>query len=88
MNSRRHSVVQVQKEGIREAENVLVPTPSHFEKLYLAPEQAVAGKLRLTFANPAPIALGGFLLASSSSSAALMGWHGAGAGTGNSAAYT
>jgi len=41
--------------GAEEIENVLKPTPSHFEKLYLAPEQAVAGKLRLTFANPTPM---------------------------------
>jgi hypothetical protein len=41
---------------------VLVSTPSHFEKMYLTPEQAVAGKLRPTFGNPTPIALVGFLL--------------------------
>lgn len=62
--------------------NVLVPTPSNFEKLYLAPEQAVAGKLRLTFGNPTPVALGGFLLANTPATIMLMGWHGAGGGQG------
>jgi uncharacterized protein len=67
-------------------ENVLKPTPSNFEKLYLQPEQAVAGKLRLTFGNPTPIALGGFLLANTPATIDLMGWHGAGGGVGNASA--
>ncbi|QIW96766.1 hypothetical protein AMS68_002284 [Peltaster fructicola] len=73
-------------EAIEHEENVLKPTPSQFEKLYLAPEQAVAGNLRLTFANPTPIALGGFVLANTPATMMLMGWHGAGAGTGNASA--
>lgn len=84
--SRRHSAVAIHKEGIAEPENVLVPTPSHFEKLYLSPEQAVAGKLRLTFGNPTPVALGGFLIANSSVGITLLGWHGAGEGSGNGGA--
>lgn len=67
-------------------ENVLKPTPSNFEKLYLAPEAAVAGKLRLTFGNPTPIALAGFLLANTPATIDLMGWGGAGAGSGNASA--
>jgi len=74
---------QGSKEGVEQNENILVPTPSHFEKLYLAPEQAVAGKLRFTFGNPTPIALAGFLMANTPASIGLMGWHGAGAGSGN-----
>lgn len=84
--SRRHSAVAVHKEGMENSENILVPTPSHFEKLYLAPEQAVAGKLRLTFGNPTPVALGGFLLANTPVAIELMGWRGAGGGAGNVAA--
>lgn len=86
MSGRRHSSVAVHKEGIDEPENVLVPTPSTFEKLYLAPEQAVAGKLRLTFGNPTPVALGGFLLANTPATIMLMGWRGAGGGTGSTSA--
>lgn len=71
---------------MHDATDVLVPTPSHFEKLYLAPEQAVAGKLRLTFGNPTPVALGGFLLANTPATIYLMGWRGAGAGAGNASA--
>ncbi|CAK4031258.1 GPR1 FUN34 -class plasma membrane [Lecanosticta acicola] len=67
-------------------ENVLRPSPSHFEKLNLTPEQPVAGKLRLTFGNPAPIALGGFLLANTPATIDLMGWGGAGGGAGNASA--
>lgn len=52
-------------------------------KLYLAPETPVAGNLRWTFGNPTPIALAGFLLANTPASIDLMGWGGAGAGTGN-----
>lgn len=66
--------------------NVLVPTPSQFEKLYLAPEVPVAGKLRKTFGNPAPVALAGFLLANTPAVIQLMGWRGAGAGSGNASA--
>ena len=69
-------------------ENVLVPTPSRFEKLYLAPEQPVAGALRMTFGNPTPIALGGFLLANSPATLMLMGWGGAGGGSGDASAGT
>jgi uncharacterized protein len=69
-------------------EDVLVPTPSRFEKLYLAPEQAVAGQLRQTFGNPTPVALGGFLLANTPATIMLMGWGGAGSDAGNVSAGT
>ena len=59
-----------------------------FEKTYLAPEAPVAGALRKTFANPTPVALGGFLLANTPATIELMGWVGAGGGTGNAAAGT
>lgn len=71
---------------VEDIENVLRPTASHFEKLYLAPEAPVAGKLRLTFGNPTPIALGGFLLANTPATIDLMGWGGAGGGSGNAGA--
>lgn len=69
---------------IDQVENMdpLKPTQSRFEKLYLAPEQAVAGRLRLTFGNPTPVALAGFLLANTPATIMLMGWHGAGGGAG------
>lgn len=86
-NARRDSTL-VKASEIEEMEDVLKPSPSHFEKLYLQPEQAVAGKLRLTFANPTPIALVGFLLANTPATIDLMGWHGAGADVGNADAGT
>ncbi|WPG99241.1 Hypothetical protein R9X50_00205200 [Acrodontium crateriforme] len=51
-----------------------------FEKLYLAPANRVHGDLRKTFANPTPLPILGFLLATSPLTAALMGWGGAGGG--------
>jgi len=78
----------IKESEIEMNENILKPTPSHFEAMYLQPERAVAGKLRLTFGNPAPIALGGFLLANTCATMMQMGWHGAGAGTGATNAGT
>lgn len=89
MGSRRvsHNSLSQQKNGEKvHDEDILVPTPSRFEKLYLAPEQAVAGQLRLTFGNPTPVALGGFLLANTPATIMLMGWHGAGSDAGNASA--
>lgn len=74
------------KPTVHHGEDILVPTPSRFEKLYLAPEQAVAGQLRQTFGNPTPVALGGFLLANTPATIMLMGWGGAGGDAGNAAA--
>ncbi|OQV06849.1 hypothetical protein CLAIMM_11367 [Cladophialophora immunda] len=51
-----------------------------FEKLYLAPQNRVKGQLRYTFANPTPLPLLGFIIATAPLSAALMGWQGAGGG--------
>ncbi|EGP86739.1 unnamed protein product [Zymoseptoria tritici ST99CH_1A5] len=51
-----------------------------FEKLYLNPENRVRGHLRSTFANPTPLPLLGFLIASTPLACALMGWRGAGGG--------
>ncbi|CEJ95024.1 Putative Transcriptional activator of ethanol catabolism AlcS [[Torrubiella] hemipterigena] len=51
-----------------------------FEKLYLNPANKVKGELRRTFANPTPLPLLGFLIASTPLAAALMGWRGAGGG--------
>ncbi len=58
--SRTHDEIETpphKHHGVEELEdiNILKPTPSHFEKLYLQPEQAVAGNLRLTFGNPTPM---------------------------------
>ena len=89
MADRRVSVNDVNKHnGIYDNADVLVPTPSRFEKLYLAPEQPVAGALRQTFGNPTPVALGGFLLANTPASIMLMGWAGAGSDAGNASAGT
>jgi len=49
-------------------------TPELFEKLYLSPQNQVKGDLRLTFANPTPYALCGFLLALTPLTCQLMGW--------------
>ncbi|KAK3069532.1 hypothetical protein LTR53_012050 [Teratosphaeriaceae sp. CCFEE 6253] len=53
-------------------------SPELFEKLYLSPQNRVAGELRKTFGNPTPLALIGFLLSLSPLSCILMGWRGAG----------
>jgi len=58
-------------------------SPELFEKIYLSPQNKVAGDLRKTFGNPTPLALIGFLLCLTPLSCALMGWRGAG---GNGAA--
>jgi len=77
-----HHTKHDEMETIENASNVLRPTPSNFERLYLAPEQPVAGVLRYTFGNPTPVALAGFLLANTPATCMLMGWHGAGGGAG------
>jgi len=53
-------------------------SPELFEKMYLSPQNRVAGELRKTFGNPTPLALSGFLLSLSPLSCILMGWRGAG----------
>ncbi|KAF2774475.1 hypothetical protein EJ03DRAFT_340597 [Teratosphaeria nubilosa] len=53
-------------------------SPELFEKIYLSPQNKVAGELRKTFGNPTPLALIGFLLCLSPLSCILMGWRGAG----------
>jgi len=60
-------------------------SPELFEKIYLSPQNKVAGDLRKTFGNPTPLALAGFLLSLTPLSCDLMGWRGAG---GNGAAST
>ncbi|KAM3538327.1 hypothetical protein ARSEF1564_008752 [Beauveria bassiana] len=55
-------------------------TNEMFEKLYLNPANRVKGNLVQTFANPTPLPLLGFLIASTPLSCALMGWRGAGGG--------
>ncbi|ATY63186.1 transcriptional activator of ethanol catabolism [Cordyceps militaris] len=55
-------------------------TTEMFEKLYLNPASRVQGHLRQTFANPTPLPLVGFLIASAPLGCALMGWRGAGGG--------
>ncbi|KAE9366310.1 gpr1-like plasma membrane protein [Stipitochalara longipes BDJ] len=65
----------------RYATNASVAIPMEvFEKMYLNPETRVKGELRKTFANPTPLALLGFLLASAPLGCALMGWRGSGGG--------
>lgn len=53
-------------------------SPELFEKIYLSPQNKVAGDLRKTFGNPTPLALVGFLLSLTPLSCDLMGWRGAG----------
>ncbi|KAK5127783.1 hypothetical protein LTR85_004899 [Meristemomyces frigidus] len=53
-------------------------SPELFEKIYLSPQNKVAGDLRKTFGNPTPLALVGFLLSLSPLSCILMGWRGSG----------
>ncbi|VZI13341.1 unnamed protein product [Fusarium fujikuroi] len=62
--------------AIRSAASISM-SPELFEKLYLAPPNAVKGDLRKTFGNPTPLALAGFLLALMPLSCDLMGWRGA-----------
>ncbi|KAI5268192.1 hypothetical protein E4T47_07817 [Aureobasidium subglaciale] len=50
------------------------------EKLYLSPKTPVVGDLPKRFANPTPLPLLGFLVASFPLGCALMGWRGAGGG--------
>ncbi|KAF2226149.1 GPR1/FUN34/yaaH family-domain-containing protein [Elsinoe ampelina] len=72
---------------IRTAGSISI-SPELFEKIYLSPQNKVAGDLRKTFANPTPIALVGFLLSLTPLSCMLMGWRGAGgAGAANMGAY-
>jgi len=58
--------------------NSIFMSPELFEKIYLSPQNKVSGDLRKTFANPTPLALGGFLLCLTPLSCDLMGWRGAG----------
>jgi uncharacterized protein len=53
-------------------------SPELFEKIYLSPQNRVAGELRKTFGNPTPLAIAGFLLSLSPLSCILMGWRGSG----------
>ncbi|KAK7204325.1 hypothetical protein BZA70DRAFT_280495 [Myxozyma melibiosi] len=53
-------------------------TPELFEKLYLNPKTSVKGNLRQTFANPTPLAIGGFVLCLCPLGCDLLGWKGAG----------
>ncbi|KAF2763074.1 GPR1/FUN34/YaaH-class plasma membrane protein [Pseudovirgaria hyperparasitica] len=62
---------------IRTAGSISI-SPELFEKIYLSPQNRVAGDLRKTFANPTPLCLIGFLLALFPLSFALLGWRGAG----------
>jgi len=59
-------------------------SPELFEKIYLSPQNKVAGELRKTVGNPTPVALVGFLLSLTPLSCDLMQWLGAG-GTNGSA---
>ncbi|KAL1301982.1 hypothetical protein AAFC00_002436 [Neodothiora populina] len=62
---------------IRTAGSISI-SPELFEKIYLSPQNKVAGELRKTFGNPTPLALVGFLLSLTPLSCILMGWRGAG----------
>jgi len=62
--------------------SVVIPMDA-FERMYLNPEIAVKGQLRRTFGNPTPLALLGFVIASTPLACTQMGWRGAG---GNGAA--
>ncbi|KAI9893259.1 MAG: hypothetical protein M1814_000387 [Vezdaea aestivalis] len=58
--------------------NSITISPELFEKLYLQPQNNVKGDLRMTFANPTPLALIGFVMALTPLSFSLMGIQGAG----------
>jgi len=62
-------------------------SPELFEKIYLSPQNKVAGELRKTVGNPTPFALVGFLLSLTPVSCALMGWRGAADGFATLGAY-
>ncbi|KAK3621072.1 hypothetical protein LTR56_022998 [Elasticomyces elasticus] len=64
---------------IRTAQSVNISSEL-FEKLYLNPESRVPGDLRKRFANPTPLPLLGFLIATGALCPSLMGWRGAGGG--------
>ncbi|KAF4991918.1 hypothetical protein FDECE_13860 [Fusarium decemcellulare] len=64
------------------ASSVVIPREV-FESLYLTPYTPKLGHLRSTFANPTPMPLMGFLIASMPLGCILMGWRGSG---GNGAA--
>ncbi|KAF7191106.1 Protein alcS [Pseudocercospora fuligena] len=89
-----HDIQQAKVHGASHHEtiidNVLQPTPSHFEKLYLEPQHPVVAQpnAKWTFGNPTPIAIAGFVLANTHATIDLMGWGGAGGGTGNASAGT
>ncbi|KAF4589798.1 hypothetical protein GQ602_003687 [Ophiocordyceps camponoti-floridani] len=68
-------------QNLRTAQSVSM-SPELFEKLYLTPVNNKAGKLRMTFGNPAPLGLAGFIICLSPLSFDLMGWRGSG-GQGN-----
>ncbi|KAF5010212.1 hypothetical protein FDECE_3624 [Fusarium decemcellulare] len=62
---------------IETAASIPIP-PELFEQLYLAPKTNIKGKLRQTFGNPTPVAIGGFLLCTTPASMSLLEWQGAG----------
>lgn len=57
-------------------EGSITITPEMFERMYLSPENRVAGDLRKTFSNPTPIGLGGFLIAYCPLIFSILGWRG------------
>ncbi|KUL88288.1 hypothetical protein ZTR_04945 [Talaromyces verruculosus] len=59
--------------------SVVIPNEL-FEKIYLNPRVPVKGELRKTFANPTPMGLMGFLIATTSVACTLMEWNGSGGG--------
>ena len=87
-SSNSSNIVSAQQLERIDTAEIFNESPAHHEKLYLSPEQPVAGQLRRTFANPTPVALAGFLLANSPASIELMGWRHAGGGVGNAGATT
>lgn len=57
-------------------EGSITITPEMFERMYLAPQNKVAGDLRKTLGNPTPIGLGGFLIAYCPIIFSILGWRG------------
>jgi len=62
-------------------------SPELFEKMYLSPQNKIAGDLRKTFGNPTPVALCGFLLSLTPLSCERMGWRGAANGSAGIGVY-
>lgn len=77
-NSRDHAMDHHEMLHKVRTEGSISMTPEIFERLYLQPQTKVKGDLVKTFANPTPLAVGGFVVALTPLSCQLMNWRGSG----------